>query len=72
MEAKESSKAIEPIEVIGLMNPDKLFSDQSCASTSNRNFIGRQGSPNGRTFLVSPVMAAAAAVEGALVDVREL
>jgi 3-isopropylmalate/(R)-2-methylmalate dehydratase large subunit len=52
------------------MNPDKLYEDQACASTSNRNFIGRQGSPNGRTFLVSPLMAAAAAVEGALVDVR--
>ena len=52
------------------MNPDKLFSDQACASTSNRNFIGRQGSPNGRTFLVSPSMAAAAAVEGALVDIE--
>ena len=52
------------------MNPDKLYSDQACASTSNRNFIGRQGSPSGRTFLVSPIMAAAAAIEGALVDVR--
>ena len=52
------------------MNPDRLFSDQACASTSNRNFIGRQGSPEGRTFLLSPVMAAAAAVEGALVDIE--
>ena len=52
------------------MNPDRLFSDQACASTSNRNFIGRQGSPEGRTFLLSPFMAAAAAVEGALVDIE--
>ena len=53
------------------MNPDKLTPGQRCASTSNRNFEGRQG-PGGRTHLVSPAMAAAAAVSGALADVREL
>ncbi|HEX3347428.1 MAG TPA: 3-isopropylmalate dehydratase large subunit [Acetobacteraceae bacterium] len=53
------------------MNPDKLIRGQRCASTSNRNFEGRQG-PGGRTHLVSPAMAAAAAVTGHLTDVREL
>jgi 3-isopropylmalate/(R)-2-methylmalate dehydratase large subunit len=53
------------------MNPDKLTRGQRCASTSNRNFEGRQG-PGGRTHLVSPAMAAAAAVAGHLTDVREL
>jgi 3-isopropylmalate/(R)-2-methylmalate dehydratase large subunit len=53
------------------MNPDKLGPGQRCASTSNRNFEGRQG-PGGRTHLVSPAMAAAAAVTGRLCDVREL
>jgi 3-isopropylmalate/(R)-2-methylmalate dehydratase large subunit len=53
------------------MNPDKLTAGQRCASTSNRNFEGRQG-PGGRTHLLSPAMAAAAAVTGALTDVREL
>jgi len=53
------------------MNPDKLLPGQRCASTSNRNFEGRQG-PGGRTHLVSPSMAAAAAVSGCLVDVRRL
>ncbi len=53
------------------MNPDNLTAGQRCASTSNRNFEGRQG-PGGRTHLVSPAMAAAAAVSGCLVDVREL
>ena len=53
------------------MNPDKLTPGQRCASTSNRNFEGRQG-PGGRTHLVSPAMAAAAAVTGRLTDVREL
>ncbi len=53
------------------MNPDKLTPGQRCASTSNRNFEGRQG-PGGRTHLLSPAMAAAAAVTGVLVDVREL
>jgi 3-isopropylmalate/(R)-2-methylmalate dehydratase large subunit len=53
------------------MNPDKLKPGQRCASTSNRNFEGRQG-PGGRTHLVSPAMAAAAAVTGRLADVRDL
>ncbi|MBU6497178.1 MAG: 3-isopropylmalate dehydratase large subunit [Rhodospirillales bacterium] len=53
------------------MNPDKLTPGQRCASTSNRNFEGRQG-PRGRTHLLSPAMAAAAAVTGHLADVRTL
>ncbi|MDI1495335.1 MAG: 3-isopropylmalate dehydratase large subunit [Cenarchaeum symbiont of Oopsacas minuta] len=53
------------------MNPDILCSGQRCASTSNRNFEGRQGA-GGRTHLVSPVMAAAAAIAGRFVDVREI
>ena len=53
------------------MNPDILYPGERCASTSNRNFEGRQGT-GGRTHLVSPVMAAAAAIEGHFVDVREL
>lgn len=52
------------------MNTDKLTRGQRCASTSNRNFEGRQG-PGGRTHLLSPAMAAAAAVRGHLADVRE-
>jgi 3-isopropylmalate/(R)-2-methylmalate dehydratase large subunit len=52
------------------MNPDKLEPGERCASTSNRNFEGRQGK-GGRTHLVSPAMAAAAAVAGAFVDVRD-
>ena len=52
------------------MNPDKLTPGQRCASTSNRNFEGRQG-PGGRTHLLSPAMAAAAAVTGHLADVRQ-
>lgn len=52
------------------MNPDKLTSGQRCASTSNRNFEGRQGK-GGRTHLVSPQMAAAAAIEGKFVDFRK-
>ena len=52
------------------MNPDKLGPGQRCASTSNRNFEGRQG-PGGRTHLMSPAMAAAAAIAGAIVDVRD-
>jgi len=51
------------------MNPDKLLPGQRCASTSNRNFEGRQG-PGGRTHLLSPAMAAAAAIAGQLVDAR--
>ena len=53
------------------MNPDKLRPEERCASTSNRNFEGRQG-PGGRTHLMSPAMAAAAAVTGRLADVRAL
>jgi 3-isopropylmalate/(R)-2-methylmalate dehydratase large subunit len=53
------------------MNPDKLIGDQICASSSNRNFKGRQGSPTGRTVLMSPVMVAAAAVAGHIADARE-
>ena len=52
------------------MNPDKLEPGERCASTSNRNFEGRQGA-GGRTHLVSPAMAAAAAVHGHFVDVRQ-
>jgi len=53
------------------MNPDKLVGSQVCASSSNRNFKGRQGSPEGRTLLMSPAMVAAAAITGAVTDVRE-
>jgi 3-isopropylmalate/(R)-2-methylmalate dehydratase large subunit len=52
------------------MNPDILAEGERCASTSNRNFEGRQGK-GGRTHLVSPKMAAAAAIEGHFVDIRE-
>ncbi len=54
------------------MNPDKLVGRQVCASSSNRNFKGRQGSPAGRTLLMSPAMVAAAAIAGEVVDVREV
>ncbi|MEM9478779.1 MAG: 3-isopropylmalate dehydratase large subunit [Verrucomicrobiota bacterium] len=54
------------------MNPDKLVGDQLCASSSNRNFKGRQGSPTGRTILMSPVMVAAAAITGEVSDAREV
>lgn len=54
------------------MNPDKLVGDQLCASSSNRNFKGRQGSPIGRTVLMSPVMVAAAAITGVISDAREV
>src|SRR5262245_54823765 len=54
------------------MNPDRLVGREVCASSSNRNFKGRQGSPTGRTLLMSPAMVAAAAVRGSVCDVREL
>ncbi|MEM1063684.1 MAG: aconitase family protein, partial [Planctomycetota bacterium] len=53
-------------------NPDKLQGREVCASSSNRNYKGRQGSPTGRTLLMSPAMVAAAAIEGAVTDVREM
>jgi 3-isopropylmalate/(R)-2-methylmalate dehydratase large subunit len=54
------------------MNPDRLVGREVCASSSNRNFRGRQGSPTGRTLLMSPAMVVAAAVNGRVTDVREL
>jgi 3-isopropylmalate/(R)-2-methylmalate dehydratase large subunit len=54
------------------MNPDRLSGRELCASSSNRNFKGRQGSPTGRTLLMSPAMVAAAAIAGEVVDVRRL
>ena len=54
------------------MNPDKLVGKEMCASSSNRNFKGRQGSPTGRTLLMSPAMVAAAALRGQVTDVREI
>ena len=54
------------------MNPDKLVGNQLCASSSNRNFKGRQGSPTGRTVLMSPLMVAAAAIKGHVADAREV
>ncbi|PSQ40204.1 3-isopropylmalate dehydratase large subunit [Halobacteriales archaeon QS_9_68_42] len=54
------------------MNDDQLEGDEACASSSNRNFVGRQGSKDGRTVLMSPEMVAAAAVAGEIMDVREL
>ncbi|RDI96745.1 3-isopropylmalate dehydratase large subunit [Meiothermus sp. QL-1] len=54
------------------MNPDRLVGDELCASSSNRNFKGRQGSPTGRTVLMSPVMVVAAAVTGRISDAREV
>jgi 3-isopropylmalate/(R)-2-methylmalate dehydratase large subunit len=54
------------------MNPDKLKGREVCASSSNRNFKGRQGSPTGRTLLMSPAMVAAAALHGCVTDVRQM
>jgi 3-isopropylmalate/(R)-2-methylmalate dehydratase large subunit len=54
------------------MNPDKLRGREISASSSNRNFKGRQGSPTGRTMLMSPVMVAAAAVTGVVSDTRKV
>jgi 3-isopropylmalate/(R)-2-methylmalate dehydratase large subunit len=54
------------------MNPDRLNGREICASSSNRNFKGRQGSPTGRTLLMSPAMVAAAAIAGEVVDVRQM
>jgi 3-isopropylmalate/(R)-2-methylmalate dehydratase large subunit len=54
------------------MNPDRLEGRQVCASSSNRNFKGRQGSPTGRTLLMSPAMVVAAAIAGEVVDVRQM
>jgi 3-isopropylmalate/(R)-2-methylmalate dehydratase large subunit len=54
------------------MNPDHLVGNQLCASSSNRNFKGRQGSPTGRTILMSPIMVAAAALAGEVADAREV
>jgi 3-isopropylmalate/(R)-2-methylmalate dehydratase large subunit len=54
------------------MNPDRLEGRQICASSSNRNFKGRQGSPTGRTLLMSPAMVAAAAIAGEVTDVRSM
>jgi 3-isopropylmalate/(R)-2-methylmalate dehydratase large subunit len=54
------------------MNPDKLKGREVCASSSNRNFKGRQGSPTGRTLLMSPAMVAAAAINGCVSDVRSM
>ncbi len=54
------------------MNPDKLKGRELCASSSNRNFKGRQGSPTGRTLLMSPAMVTAAAINGCISDIREM
>jgi 3-isopropylmalate/(R)-2-methylmalate dehydratase large subunit len=54
------------------MNADRLQGQQTCASSSNRNFKGRQGSPEGRTILMSPIMVAAAAIAGEVIDARRL
>jgi 3-isopropylmalate/(R)-2-methylmalate dehydratase large subunit len=54
------------------MNEDQLEGDQACASSSNRNFVGRQGSKDGRTVLMNPRMVVAAAIEGEVTDVRKL
>ena len=54
------------------MNTDRLEGRQMCASSSNRNFKGRMGSPTGRTLLMSPAMVAAAALAGQVTDVRTM
>jgi 3-isopropylmalate/(R)-2-methylmalate dehydratase large subunit len=54
------------------MNEDQLEGEEACASSSNRNFVGRQGSKDGRTVLMNPRMVAAAAIEGEVTDVREM
>ena len=54
------------------MSPDKLVGEEVCASSSNRNFMGRQGSPTGRTILMSPIMVAASAISGSVSDAREI
>jgi 3-isopropylmalate/(R)-2-methylmalate dehydratase large subunit len=54
------------------MNEDQLEGDEACDSSSNRNFVGRQGSKDGRTVLMNPRMVAAAALEGMVTDVREI
>ena len=54
------------------MNPDKLRGNELSASSSNRNFKGRQGSPSGRTLLMSPIMVAAAAIAGEVADARQV
>jgi 3-isopropylmalate/(R)-2-methylmalate dehydratase large subunit len=54
------------------MNENQLVGDEACASSSNRTFVGRQGSKDGRTILMSPIMVAAAAITGEVTDVREL
>ncbi len=64
------SEPILTIMCLG-MNDDKLQRREVCASSSNRNFIDRQGSPTGRTLLMSPAMVAAA-IAGAVTDVREM
>ena len=61
-----------PIVGSFLVVPDKLIGQEICASTSNRNFKGRQGSPTGRTLLMSPAMVVAAALRGKVIDVREI
>ena len=53
------------------MNSDKLIGNQVSASSSNRNFKGRQGSPTGRTLLMSPAMVAAASISGKVTDIRD-
>ena len=54
------------------MNPDKLIGSEVCASSSNRNYKGRQGSATGKTLLMSPVMVAATAISGMVVDPRKI